>query len=266
MQPNSPQVKEVDNKDWFDSMFGKDFEMTDDGNLEINERETEHQPEEASNDSATQVAAESSDTSSPLLESRSDDTQARISTLEASVNTLTQALTQLLQNPQVLQQPQNVEPEEEDFDYTDKRSLTKLITDTVQKTLTPLLQPLQQTAFKTETYMAASDAVNRYGQDFVTKLPAIKELMEGDASLTFDTAYQKVNKLLSTLKVSAATNDTTQSVSNPKRPAAELVAKANRLQTQTGINPQGNNSKEKPQKLGLQASFDSAWEELFGQR
>ena len=263
---NTAQTK-PNTEAWFNELFGdSSFDFNESGELQINLKPEDPQEAETQDTDTVvpSVVSEAAPADSTVVDNQASPTEQRIASLESSLNQVVTALTQLTQFVQQGNtQTQQQQVEDEEIDFTDTSSLKKLIANEIKKNVAELITPLQNTAQKTEMYMAASEAFNKYGNDFTDKLPVIKELMSGDSTLTFEAAYQSAKKLESLFKSQspAKQNDTTQTQTQ-KKPAAALAAKAASLTTVSGVTP--TVAKPVASKMTLEASFEKAMEELYG--
>jgi hypothetical protein len=242
-----------------------DFGFSDSGEIQIGKKlpqETQTQDQE---DSDVGVAADEVSTPSSSESSNTENKALaeRVQGLESALEKLVPLLAQVIQG-KAPQQEQAQEQDDEEFDYTDRSSIERIVERTIEKSLSKVLAPLQQTQQKTELYMQYSEAANKHGQEFVTMLPVIKELMVGDTSLNFDSAFAKAKSLQTLFGVSAKKDDTNQQTTQPvKKSATALVEKAKQLQTVSGVSATGETKPK--QHNSVRASAEAAWEELFGQ-
>lgn len=250
------------NTSFLDDMFGE-------GGFSLDEESGEmlFTPQQSETSNTEDVVA-----SAPVSETQPEDSGAvspdaseqRIASLESSFKSFQDTTTQILQQlvGRLNGQPQTQQEfEPEELDYSDPRSLTSLIEKTVEKSLSKVLGPLQQTQQKTEKYMEASETFNKYGQDFTEKIPVIKELMTVDTSLTFENAYLLAKRIEQHFPKSPAnSNGNSQPTTQATKPASVLREKAEKLQTVNGVNPTGQ---VKPTKYNtVQAAFEAAMAEF----
>lgn len=260
-------AKPIDS-DFFNNMFGEGEFSTDfDDSGELQLTIADPQESETPNETDTEVAPNSvSETKTEDSEKSPNVFEQRINSLESSLNQVLEAIaTKIIPALNGRQQQIQEQEPEEDFDITDTRSLTKLIESTVEKSLSKIIAPLQQTQQKTEKYMEASETFNKYGADFTEKVPVIRELMTVDTSLSFENAYLLAKKLEGHFKTQPAngSNGNSQTTtSQATKPASVLRERAEKLQTVNGVNPTGQ---VKPTKYEtVEAAFEAAMAENFG--
>lgn len=174
-------------------------------------------------DPPSQKAPQQSDGNSPA--------DARIAKLEGTVTQLINVVTQMatMGNSNSLNQGE----QRQEYDLQDQNQLSRYIGDSINSALKPVLDILPKIVQRIEL----QDTRTKYGNDFEETYPAIQELMNGDA-LTFD----KVMNFVKTIKgqsnkQSANTHGAIQNEVPKQQGTAEaLISKANRVQTQSGIN------------------------------
>lgn len=240
-----------------------DMGFDEDGQLSFTQK-----PETSSNLNQETVVDETISDLSAAESNRQDVPQVspddRIANLESSINALTGQFQQVLtalQNNQS-QRPQEQQETETELDFSDSQTLQRWIAKTIQDTVQKAVAPYQQTNEMVQLRLDYHDAAAKFGDDFVNKLPAIAEIVKVDPSnISFEKAYQIVNAALTKVPVKSDGNFTQQQV--VKKPAQQLVQKAQQLETQTG---QAVVSNGKVSKFGsVKDAYQAAFEELFGQ-
>jgi hypothetical protein len=180
----------------------------------------------------------------------------RIAKLEGVVHQLINVVTGMVSNPN--SNNLNNGQEQQTYDLSDQNSMAAYIRDSVQAAVKPIMDVLPHIANR----IAEQDARGRYGKDYDTVAPMVQELMTGGA-LTFDKVMDFVAKVRGASNQSANTHGTSQNQLPKQEGTAEaLISKANRLETQTGIN--GSFAGGKPQINSVRDALEAALTEISG--
>lgn len=180
----------------------------------------------------------------------------RVARLEGVVQQLIGVVTGMVSNPN--SNNLNNGQEQQTYDLSDQQGMAAYIRDSVQAAVKPIMDVLPHIANR----IAEQDARGRYGKDYDTVAPMVQELMTGGA-LTFDKVMDFVSKVRNVSNQSANTHGTGQNQLPKQEGTAEaLISKANRLETQTGIN--GSFAGGKPQINSVRDALEAALTEISG--
>lgn len=188
--------------------------------------------------------------------------EARIAQLEGATRQVISFLMGAAQNggPQI---PKPAEAEQKTYDFNEPNSLAQFVHDTVETKINKAIAPLLQVLPQITTRLEFQDTLVKHGKDFQDMLPAIQVLMGSDANLTFEKAFEIVKAVRGVKGQSANQHSTTQPTSTRQQGSAEaLIAKANALKTESGVN--GTLRSAKPQIGSVRDAFEAAIAELTG--
>jgi hypothetical protein len=178
----------------------------------------------------------------------------RIAKLEGVVQQLIGVVTQMASVPSGSNSLN--QGEQTQYDLNDQSQLSRFIGDSIQSALKPVMDILPKIVQRIEF----QDTRSRYGKDFDDALPFINELTElaAGGALTSGKLYELFQKIKGAGQ-SANTHGASQGQVQKQTGTAEaLISKANRLQTQSGIN--GSVTSTQRQIASVRDAFEAALE------
>lgn len=236
-QKTNPETKPFpmdDSSALFDGgEWGIDFDP-ETGHIRIGSSEQAKAPETPGIAGATDENTEETPVESAASQQSGGKSPAdeRIAKLEGVVTQLINVVTQMAASPGQGNQDSN-SLKEEQYDLSDQGQLSHFIGQSINKALKPIMDILPKIVQRIEH----QDSRAAYGKDHDEALSHFRELVDGGA-LTARQAVELYQKIKGTNgKQSANTHGTDQQPVQKQQGTAEaLISKANRVQTQTGIN------------------------------
>lgn len=252
-QTEQPKPFPMTDTDIFDSMQWSDVsfdEQTGRINMDFSKSKPPETPGIAT---ATDQNTEESQPNQQTSQQSGD--AERIAKLEGTVHQLINVVTQMaaIGNSNSLNPSQGEQPQ---YDLNDQGQLSLYIGDSINKALKPVLDILPKIVQRIEM----QDSRAQYGKDYEEALPHFQELVAGGAL----TAKQAV-ELYKSIKgangnQSANTHGANQNQAPKQTGTPEaLISKANRVQTQTGMN--GSVPSNTRQITNVRDAFEAALEQ-----
>lgn len=204
----------------------------------------------------------------------------RIQNLETSIDTVVRTLELVVQKiAGQPQQPASTESDDgDDFDFSDTTSFKKQIGAMIKEAISNEIKPFQDMNREMQLRHQYNTAVQKYGEDFQSSLPAIGEILKVNPELGFEKAYEVVKQVRG-IKPAATQDGNTKTpnqkvVSNNlkqpitqkkvvKKPAQALVQREQALKTESGVGVQKDKQRA---SRNLDEAIESAFKSLRDSR
>lgn len=267
----SEQLKEFFDTSEDETGLGSEesFEYDEEGEFihQTSQKSDSNNLKDGSEEDATDAEDDSSDGASDAEEnlgSTNDPVSARIQALESSFDQLLETV-QTIANAIKGGGKQKVEEEvddDEDFDFTDAKSLKSSLKSMIQEAVAQAVAPIQTTTKEQRYRNEIHDLQNRYGVEFTNSINDIKQVLEINPDIGITKAFDLVRNIKKNADVKPkATKQDSDIQQKPKAmPKEDLIQKASNLKTESGVAPQKTTAEQRASSF--RDAFNAAWEKV----